>query len=105
MRGEPPRQGTPAARSPIRSLFPFPNVNVSIDRLELKLRPAAVNRTETRFLNHHPEFPAALAAVLHPRLARACVHLDFKVAVDAAVLRLHLDGRLGVRWHDHVDVP
>src|SRR5207244_12401841 len=57
---------TPAARAPRpSSLLSFPDVNVSVDRLEPKLRPAAIDRTETRFLNHYPEFAATLATVLH----------------------------------------
>src|SRR5207302_11013742 len=46
----PSSKGSGVGSSSCASLLSFADVNVSVDRLEPKLRPAAVDRTETRFL-------------------------------------------------------
>src|SRR5947208_3615708 len=80
----------------------FPDENVSVERLELELRPAAVNRAVHAMIHAHAVFAAVGPPVFDHRLAPRGVQLHVEIAVNFPVVGLQLHAGLGVGGQRHI---
>src|SRR5260370_6157736 len=82
----------------------FPDENVSVERLELELRPAAIEGAIHGMVHVHAILAAIGTAVFNDGLLPGGVHANVEVAEDLAIVGFQFHPRLGVCRQRHVHV-
>src|SRR5579864_7931427 len=82
----------------------FPDKNVSVKRLELELRPTAIDGAVHGMIHAHAILAAIRPAVFNDGLLPGGVHANIEITEDLAVVGFQFYPRLSVRRQRHVHV-